>query len=98
MARLLSRLINGVFSTGINIVNLNNLIIAAPVKGKVRLLQSIGRVLRRSKSKTTCTVFDLGDDLRGKRKAPNHTLSHFKDRNELYIREGFKTKLIQVDL
>ena len=41
----------GVFSTGINIKNLHNVIFAAPSKSRVRNLQSIGRVLRKGNRK-----------------------------------------------
>ena len=39
----------GTFSTGINIKNLHNVIFASPNKSRIRTLQSIGRVLRKSK-------------------------------------------------
>ena len=38
----------GTFSTGINIKNLHNIVFASPSKSKIRVLQSIGRVLRLS--------------------------------------------------
>ena len=41
----------GVFSTGINIKNLHNVIFASPSKSRVRNLQSIGRVLRKGANK-----------------------------------------------
>ena len=41
----------GTFSTGINIKNLHNVIFASPNKSKIRNLQSIGRVLRKSDNK-----------------------------------------------
>jgi predicted helicase len=41
----------GTFSTGINIKNLHNVIFASPSKSRIRNLQSIGRVLRKEKTK-----------------------------------------------
>ena len=41
----------GTFSTGINIKNLHNVIFASPSKSRIRNLQSIGRVLRKAKTK-----------------------------------------------
>jgi predicted helicase len=41
----------GTFSTGINIKNLHNVIFASPSKSRIRNLQSIGRVLRKGKTK-----------------------------------------------
>ena len=38
----------GTFSTGVNIKRLNNIVFASPSKSRVRVLQSIGRQLRKS--------------------------------------------------
>lgn len=88
----------GTFSTGVNIVNLSNLILASPTKAKIRLLQSIGRVLRKSDQKLSCKMFDIADDLRGKRKKDNFALTHFKSRYDIYCREGFNVKLKAVSI
>ena len=53
----------GTFSTGINIRNLHNVIFASPTKSRIRSLQSIGRSLRQSESKTDATLFDIADDM-----------------------------------
>ena len=52
----------GTFSTGINIENLDNIVFASPSKSKIRILQSIGRVLRKGKT-GKATVYDIADDL-----------------------------------
>ena len=52
----------GTFSTGINIKNLHNVIFASPSKSRIRNLQSIGRVLRKGKSKVKAK-HDIADDL-----------------------------------
>ena len=49
----------GTFSTGINIKNLHNIIFASPSKSRIRNLQSIGRVLRKSNQKSKATLYDL---------------------------------------
>ena len=46
----------GVFSTGINIRNLHNIIFASPSKSKIRVLQSIGRGLRLGDNKDHIVV------------------------------------------
>lgn len=51
----------GTFSTGINIPNLGHLIFVAPYKSKIRILQSIGRVLRKHISKNGAIIYDLVD-------------------------------------
>ena len=87
----------GVFSTGANIKNLHNVILASPTKSKIRNLQSIGRVLRITDTKKTAKIYDLADDLRHKRKE-NYTLKHLKERLKVYKEEKFAFKLYNVDL
>jgi hypothetical protein len=90
------------FATGIDLPNLNNLILAAPSKSKIVLLQSLGRTLRVSKTKNTCEVFDIVDDIEYKTKSgnskPNHTLRHFADRLKLYYEEQFKPKIFRIQI
>lgn len=87
-----------VFQRGINIRSLHNLILASPTKSKIRLLQSIGRSLRKAKDKSKANVIDVADDLRGNRKTNNITLKHFIERYELYTREGFDVDVKNVPL
>lgn len=84
----------GTFSTGVNIKNLHNLIMASSTKSIVRLLQSIGRILRKSKFGNEVTVFDLCDDFsyRGK---PNYVLDHARERAKIYIGEEFDVDYIK---
>lgn len=86
------------FSTGVSVRNLHNIIFASPSKGRIRVLQSIGRGLRKHESKDICTLYDIADDLRGKRKALNHTLKHLTTRLENYYSEGFNVKCIDLNL
>src|SRR6185312_16865227 len=79
----------GVFSTGVNIRNLHNIIFASPSKSKIRVLQSIGRVLRLGLDKTIATLYDISDDFRFG-KYINHTLKHYLERMKIYAQEGFK--------
>tara|TARA_Y100000004_G_scaffold188342_1_gene242315 strand:- start:1627 stop:3060 length:1434 start_codon:yes stop_codon:yes gene_type:complete len=85
----------GTFSTGINIKNLHNIIFASPSKSKIRVLQSIGRVLRTSKDKFSATLFDIADDLSYKNR-DNYTLRHFKERINTYSKERFKYTIHEV--
>lgn len=87
-----------VFSTGVNIKNLPNIILASSTKSVIRLLQSIGRGLRKHDDKEVCTIIDITDDLRGKRKTPNYTLKHCMERIEIYQTENFKVVEKIVDL
>ena len=87
----------GTFSTGINIRNLHNIIFASPSKSRVRNLQSIGRGLRISETKTEATLFDIADDLRHK-KHENFTLKHFAERIKIYGEEKFDFKIYKIEL
>jgi superfamily II DNA or RNA helicase len=78
----------GTCSTGINIKNINAIIFASPSKSVVRILQSIGRGLRKSDRKDKATVFDIGDNLSWK-SYRNHTLRHMDERLDLYTKEKF---------
>ncbi|MGZ4849798.1 MAG: DEAD/DEAH box helicase family protein [Candidatus Bathyarchaeia archaeon] len=84
-----------VFATGINIVNLRNVIFASPSKSRIRTLQSIGRVLRRSALSTEAVLFDIADDLHWKSRQ-NHTLKHFIERIKLYSQEKFPYKIYTI--
>ena len=87
----------GTTQLGISIKNLHNLVFAHPAKGSIRVLQSIGRVLRKHTSKSSATLYDLVDDLRiGK--WTNHTFNHGKLRSEYYAREGFPAQLTEFNL
>jgi len=87
----------GVYSTGVNIRNLHNIIFASPSKSRVRNLQSIGRGLRQSDGKTKATLYDIADDIRFN-KHVNFTLKHFMERTKIYTEEKFKFKLYKIGL
>jgi superfamily II DNA or RNA helicase len=82
----------GTFSTGINIKNLHNMVFAAPTKSQVRVLQSIGRSLRKSESGQPAKVYDICDDFSWKTRK-NYTLGHGIERIGIYEKEelDFKT-------
>ena len=72
--------ISKIFSTGINIKNLHNIIFAAIGKARIKIIQSIGRSLRKHSSKKLATIFDIWDNLRYGNK-------HMVERLALYDRE-----------
>ena len=87
----------GTCSTGINIKNIHAIIFASPSKSVIRVLQSIGRGLRKSATKDKVTVFDLGDDLSwGKYR--NHALRHLDERTIIYTNEEFTFKKTKINL
>jgi superfamily II DNA or RNA helicase len=87
----------GVFSTGINIKNLHQIVFASPTKSQIKVLQSIGRGLRKSDDGRKTTVFDISDNLSW-RKKKNYTLKHAQERIRIYNTEGFKYKIFEIPL
>lgn len=87
----------GVFSRGVSVKALHNLIKASPSKGKELTLQSLGRMLRVSETKSKATLFDIGDDLSFLGKV-NTTLRHYFIRMKIYKEEKFKIKVYDVDV
>lgn len=87
----------GTFSTGVNIRNIHNIIFASPSKSQVKILQSIGRGLRKSDDGRTTTLFDIADDLHWKQKK-NYTLKHAAERIKLYSSEKFDYKIYEIDI
>ena len=80
--------ISAIFSTGVNIKNLHNIVFAAGGKSFVRTVQSIGRGLRQHESKNKLTIIDICDNLK-------YGKEHCIKRCEIYDREkieySFKT-------
>src|SRR6056300_1170543 len=87
----------GTFSTGINIRNLHNIVFASPSKSRIRNLQSIGRGLRLKDNKSAATLYDISDDLKHNEKE-NYTLSHFRERINIYNEEDFNYEIHNVEL
>lgn len=87
----------GTCSTGINIPRINNVVFASPSKSVVRVLQSIGRGLRKAKGKNKTVVYDISDDLcyLGYK---NHTMKHLDERIKIYNNEKFPYELKKIIL
>jgi superfamily II DNA or RNA helicase len=87
----------GVFSQGINIKRLHNIIFGSPYKSQIKVLQSIGRGLRVAEDKKQLKVFDIVDDLSYNGRE-NYTLKHFKERITIYNEQSFEYDIIPVKL
>tara|TARA_B100000035_G_C20678852_1_gene413028 strand:- start:114 stop:548 length:435 start_codon:yes stop_codon:yes gene_type:complete len=87
----------GTFSTGINIRNLHNIIFASPSKSQIRVLQSIGRGLRKSDDGRETMLYDISDDLTWK-KRKNYSLLHSEERERIYQKEQFNYKTAVIPL
>ena len=87
----------GTFSTGISIRKLHNIVFASPSKSRIRVLQSIGRQLRKSEHKEKARLYDISDDIRW-RKYKNHTYRHYEERLKIYESESFSHKTIFINI
>lgn len=93
----------GIFSKGVSIKNLRNVILGSDMKSHNKVAQSIGRALRQLAGKESVNVYDIFDDmsitktLNGKRKLinpyENYAYAHGFDRVELYEREEFDCQI-----
>jgi len=84
------------FSEGINIENLENVIFAFSTKSVIRLLQSVGRGLRIGRTGKV-TIYDCVDDMSWKTHK-NYTLKHFLERVKIYDSKEFDYKLYNIEL
>ena len=87
----------GTTSTGVSINKLHHMIAASPSKSKIKVLQSIGRMLRLHDSKQQAVLYDIVDDFSVK-SHHNFTYKHFVDRTRIYDKELFDYTIYHVDL
>lgn len=85
----------GTFSTGINIRNLHNIIFASPSKSQIKVLQSIGRTLRKADDGSMAKMYDLVDHLDWK-SHQNYALKHGLIRQDIYKQEQFNVQQHEV--
>jgi superfamily II DNA or RNA helicase len=81
--------ISKIFSTGINVKNLHNIVFASGGKSFVRTVQSIGRGLRKHHNKTKLIIFDIADNL-------TYGQRHATKRQEIYKQEKIKFNIISI--
>lgn len=88
----------GTFSTGVNLRNLHNIVFASPTKSQIRVLQSLGRGLRKHGENSLLTVYDIVDDLTLNRYKKNYALLHGIERMKIYSKEQLEFKLHEITL
>jgi superfamily II DNA or RNA helicase len=74
---------SSIFSTGINIKNLPNIMFVGLGKSFIRVVQSIGRGLRLHDSKDKLRIFDIVDNTK-------YSSSHAEYRQEIYDKEDIQ--------
>jgi superfamily II DNA or RNA helicase len=87
----------GCVSTGLSIKRLRNLIFAHPSKSIIRVLQSVGRILRLHSEKCDAHVYDFIDNLSYNEK-PNFTLRHAFERISIYKNDEFPISFKKIEM
>ena len=92
----------GTMAVGVNIPKIHHVIFASPYKKHIKILQSIGRGLRRHATKTKMVLWDLVDDLRRIKSTgsldKNYFFLQFEIRLGYYKEQKFKFRNIQIKL
>jgi len=88
---------NGTFAVGINIKRLHNIVFASPSKGRIRVLQSIGRQLRLAGDKEVARLYDISDNLSWK-SHQNYSFKHLIERLKIYNEEQFDFKIHKTNI
>lgn len=86
-----------IMSTGVSIKNLHNMVFANSSKAKIKVIQSIGRLMRLHSSKDKALLIDIVDklDYNG---AANMTMKHVEERIKMYAAEKYKVRFVTVNL
>jgi len=91
----------GVFSEGIDILNLHNLYIVESSKSEIIVRQMLGRGMRLMDGKDKITVFDFSDNFQygtHQWQKKNYLLRHADERRKIYKDKRFPYKLFKVKL
>lgn len=88
----------GTFSVGNNVKNLHHLVFASGYKSMIKVLQSLGRGIRKSAGKKYLRLYDIVDNLKFRSKVEkisyeNFSMKHFKERMVIYEKEQFTWKI-----
>lgn len=80
----------GVAAVGINIPRIFNLVMVEPGKSFVRVIQSIGRGVRKAEDKDYVAVYDITSNLK-------YSKRHLTKRKQFYKEQNFRHKIIKVE-
>ena len=84
--------ITKIFSTGINIKNLHNIVLCSGGKSSITVIQSIGRGLRLHPDKKELNIFDLVDV------GYKYSVTHAQKRKQIYNSEKIRTKDYPIEI
>lgn len=87
----------GTFSTGISWKKLHHLVLAHPSKSYIRVIQTLGRLMRQHSSKDVAWIWDLVDNASYKG-SQNHAVRHSQERYKFYLTERHPVEFMKVTL
>lgn len=82
---------SNIFSTGVSIKNLHYVIFLTLGKSNVKVLQSIGRSLRKNANKDKAVIFDISDNLQ-------YSYNHMKKRVKMYKKDQINFSIKNIKL
>jgi superfamily II DNA or RNA helicase len=88
---------SGCVATGLSIKRLRNLLLAHPTKSIIKVLQSIGRILRLHDDKDYAHVYDFVDNLAYNDK-PNFALRHGAERMTIYRNDEMPVTIKKIEM
>lgn len=92
----------GTCSTGINIRKLHGIVLYSNSKSKIRVLQSLGRGLRKHDTKDKVVLYDVVDDCRYTKRTgtifQNRVFEHWLERRKFYEQEGYPITTLEIDV
>lgn len=90
----------GTCSTGLNMPKLHNVILYSNSKSKIKVLQTLGRGLRKHNTKNVVILYDIVDDLSYKirtgRMVRNYLYKHWQERLKYYNEQEFPIKTLEL--
>ena len=92
----------GTISAGFSAKKIHDVIFMSSYKTPIKVLQSIGRGLRKHDTKEYMTLYDVTDDMTygdpSKDNRDNHVFRHWKQRQSIYSSEGFPKTTCKIEL
>ena len=89
----------GTMAVGISINKLHNMVLASSTKSMIRIIQSIGRLMRLHDTKEVATIYDVVDDLSmPDKRYSGYMIQHGKARVKIYANEQHPVKFYPVDI
>jgi superfamily II DNA or RNA helicase len=89
----------GTMAVGISINKLDNMILASSTKAMIRIIQSIGRLMRLHESKDMANIYDIVDDMSIPKKGySGYMIQHGQKRVKIYADEKHPVKFYPIPI